>query len=319
MTLIGPFLGLIGLFLFFAIDSENGGFFRDPSNLRIIIIQTVIVALGALGMTMIIVSGGIDLSVGSVISLSGVTAAVILNTAVASGIGASTSAWLAVGAGLGVGCLVGGINGSLITTLRIPAFIVTLGMLGIARGTSKWLAGNQAVAVEKSWIGSLLSQSQLYFHFPIGVWITIVLAVLTSVLMKYTIFGRYMYAVGSNESTARLCGINVGLNRIMIYSLAGTLFGLTGIMQLARLRTGDPTVAVGLELDIIAAVIIGGASLSGGKGGILGSIIGALIMSVLRVGSTQRDWPNYIQEIIIGIVIILAVTVDHFRSRKDKS
>src|SRR5205823_4918886 len=131
-----------------------------------------------------------------------------------------------------------------------------------------------------------------------------------------TIFGRYIFAIGSNEATARLCGIRVGVMKTVIYTLAGLFFGLAGLMQLSRLTQGDPTVAIGLELDIIAAVVIGGASLSGGTGSISGSMIGALIMAVLRNGSSQMNWPNYVQEIIIGIVIILAVGLDKFRQRK---
>jgi ribose transport system permease protein len=134
--------------------------------------------------------------------------------------------------------------------------------------------------------------------------------------MRQTVFGRYVFAIGSNESTARLCGIRVPLYKVLIYALAGLFFGLAGLMQLSRLTQGDPTVAIGLELDIIAAVVIGGASLNGGVGSILGSMIGALIMAVLRNGSNQMGWQTYMQEIIIGIVIILAVGLDRLRQRR---
>jgi hypothetical protein len=148
------------------------------------------------------------------------------------------------------------------------------------------------------------------FPLPPGVWIAIGLAIVVSVVMRQTVFGRYIYAIGSNEATARLCGIRVRLQKVLIYALAGLLFGLAGLMQVSRLTQGDPTVAIGLELDIIAAVVIGGASLSGGTGSILGSMIGALIMAVLRNGSNQMGWQNFTQEIIIGIVIIIAVGLD---------
>ena len=137
-----------------------------------------------------------------------------------------------------------------------------------------------------------------------------------SVVLRQTIFGRYVFAIGSNEATARLCGIRVQVHKVLIYSLAGLFFGLAGLMQLSRLTLGDPTVAIGLELDIIAAVVIGGASLNGGTGSILGSMIGALIMAVLRNGSNQMGWPNYMQEIIIGAVIILAVGLDRLRQSR---
>ena len=137
-----------------------------------------------------------------------------------------------------------------------------------------------------------------------------------AVVLRQTIFGRYVFAIGSNEATARLCGIRVQMHKVIIYALAGVLFGAAGLMQLSRLTQGDPTVAIGLELDIIAAVVIGGASLSGGTGSILGSMIGALIMAVLRNGSNQMGWQTYVQEIIIGIVIVLAVALDKFRQSK---
>jgi ribose transport system permease protein len=151
---------------------------------------------------------------------------------------------------------------------------------------------------------------------PLGVILTIILAALTAVLMQKTIFGRYIFAIGSNEATARLCGIRTSRIKMMIYSLAGLYFGLAGVMQLSRLRQGDPTAAVGLELDIIAAVVIGGASLSGGTGSVLGSMVGALTMALLRTGSQYMDWPTYMQEIIIGVLIILAVGLDQFRQAR---
>jgi ribose transport system permease protein len=153
---------------------------------------------------------------------------------------------------------------------------------------------------------------------PSGVWLVVALAVLMSVVMRRTVFGRYIFAVGANEQAARLCGIRVQLQKAIIYTLAGVFFGLAGLMQFSRLTLGDPTVAIGLELDIIAAVVIGGASLSGGSGSILGSMIGALMITVLRNGSNQMGWSTYIQEIIIGIVIMLAVGVDKLRQSQSR-
>jgi ribose transport system permease protein len=140
-----------------------------------------------------------------------------------------------------------------------------------------------------------------------------------SLLLRHTVFGRHVFALGSNESTARLCGIATTRLKVLVYVSAGWLFGLAGLFQLSRLRQGDPTVAVGLELDIIAAVIIGGASLSGGVGTVFGSLVGALIMSVLRNGSQQMQWPTYFQEIIIGLVIIVAVFLDHLRQGRSRA
>jgi len=149
---------------------------------------------------------------------------------------------------------------------------------------------------------------------PIGVWATLALALLVAFVLSHTVFGRHIFALGSNEAAARACGINTSRLKIATYASAGCLFGLTGVMQMSRLRQGDPTVANGAELDIIAAVVIGGGSLNGGEGSIAGSLIGALIMAFLRNGCQQMGWPNYIQEIIIGIIIVLAVALDRARA-----
>jgi ribose transport system permease protein len=273
--------------------------------------QSVIVALGALGMTLIIISGGIDLSAASNIALASVT------TAYAIMAGAPLP--LAIVIGIVTGCLVGLVNGLLITTLRLVPFIVTLGMLGIARGIAKWIAKNQKIDAPLTWINDLMSTTPRpsWLLLAPGVWVFILLAVLMAIVLRYTVFGRHVFAIGSNEATARLCGIRINRTKIFIYSIAGVFCGLSGVMQFSRLTVGDPTVAVGLELDIIAAVVIGGGSLSGGSGSILGSMIGVFIMAFLRNGSNMMGWPNYIQEIIIGAIIVIAVALDQIRHRKD--
>jgi ribose transport system permease protein len=146
----------------------------------------------------------------------------------------------------------------------------------------------------------------------------IFLALVMAVVLRYTVFGRHVFAIGSNEEASRLCGIRTNRTKIIIYTIAGLFCGLSGVMQFSRLTVGDPTVALGLELDIIAAVVIGGGSLSGGEGSILGSMIGVFIMSFLRNGSTMMGWPNYIQEIIIGAIIIVAVSLDQIRHRRER-
>jgi ribose transport system permease protein len=313
LNAVGPVLGLLLVLGIFSIDPVVRSHLFTGTNCKIILIQTVIVAIGALGMTMIIVSGGIDLSVGSVVALASVVGA----TSLLNG----HSPAIAIGLTIGVGALVGLINGLIIAGFRMTPFIVTLGMMGVARGVAKWLAGNQTVNAPESPVNNLMKMfdPDHLFPLPLGVWIAILLAVVMAVVMLRTIFGRYVFAIGSNEATARLCGIRVPLMKVAIYTLAGLFFGLAGLMQLSRLTQGDPTVAIGLELDIIAAVVIGGASLSGGTGSISGSMIGALIMAVLRNGSNQMGWRNYVQEIIIGGVIILAVGIDKFRQRKAAS
>jgi ribose transport system permease protein len=312
LNVLGPFFGLIFVIGLFCLSSEVRPYFLTGPNFKIILTQTVIVAIGALGMTMIIISGGIDLSVGSVVAFTSVVGATLLvkEFSVAAAITATILA----------GGVVGLVNGSIVGLFRMMPFIVTLGMMGVARGAAKWLADNQTVNAPETAVNEimgLVAPEQL-LPLPTGVWIAVALAAVMAVVMRQTIFGRYIFAIGSNEATARLCGIRVQLHKVLIYSLAGLFFGLAGLMQLSRLTQGDPTVAIGLELDIIAAVVIGGASLSGGTGTILGSMIGALIMAVLRNGSNQMGWPTYMQEIIIGCVIILAVGLDKFRQTRGK-
>jgi ribose transport system permease protein len=307
-NILGPFLGLLLVVGLFSLSSTVRPYFLTGGNFKIILTQTVIVAIGTLGMTMIIVSGGIDLSVGSAVALTSVVGAI----AMANGHSAVTAViWTILS-----GALIGLVNGIVIGGFRMMPFIVTLGMMGIARGAGKWLSGSVTVNIpETTPINSLmaLSKPTQLFPLPIGVWITVAFAILMVIVMRRTVFGRYLFAIGANEAAARLSGIRVRLQKVIIYTVAGLFFGLSGLMQLSRLTQGDPTVAIGLELDIIAAVVIGGASLNGGSGSILGSMIGALIMAVLRNGSNQMGWPTYMQEIIIGVVIIFAVGLDKLR------
>ncbi|MGB9893901.1 MAG: ABC transporter permease, partial [Candidatus Saccharicenans sp.] len=150
-----------------------------------------------------------------------------------------------------------------------------------------------------------------------GIWIMIIFSLVMALLLRKTVFGRQVFAIGSNELTARLCGVRTDLVKVMVYTISGLLCGLAGVMEFSRLTVGDPTVAMGLELDIIAAVVIGGGSLSGGEGSILGTLVGVFIMSFLRNGCTMMGWPNYFQEIIIGAIIIAAVTLDRLRHRQE--
>lgn len=307
---LGPLLGLVLVIAVFAVLIGNPERYLSLKNLRTVLAQTVIVGIGAIGMTVIIISGGIDLSVGSAIALTGVVAAL--------GINAGWSTIMAVSAGILIGGFVGLVNAIAITRLRVVPFIATLGMLGVARGIAKGIAGSQTVNMPDTWANDLLltvPRPEWLLVAP-GVWIAIALAIGAAIVLRRTVFGRRVFALGSNEAAARACGIATDRLKLCIYSLAGLLFGLAGVMQMSRLRQGDPTVAAGLELDIIAAVVIGGGSLNGGEGSILGSMIGALIMAFLRNGCQQVGWPNYIQEIIIGALIVIAVAVDRWRSSR---
>jgi ribose transport system permease protein len=304
---LGPFVGLVLVILFFAVASGAPERYLSANNLRVVLAQTVIVAVGAIGMTLVIVAGGIDLSVGSVIALSGVVCAL--------GLRDGWAPLLAVLAAVVVGGLVGLVNALAITRLRVVPFIATLGMLGIARGVAKWLARQSMVDSPPSWVNELAVTvpPEPWMLFAPGVWITLALAVAMAFVLRRTVFGRRVFALGSNEAAARACGIAIERLKAAIYSVAGLFFGLAGVMQMSRLRQGDPTVAIGTELDVIAAVVIGGGSLSGGEGSILGSMIGALVMAFLRNGSQQMGWPTYVQEILIGVIIVAAVAVDRWR------
>jgi ribose transport system permease protein len=313
LNLLGTFLALVAIFALFCILSPQT--FPTLRNIENIAKQTTIVGIASMGMTLIIISGGIDLSVGSIVALTTVVIAFLL----AHGAGPI----VAVLGGIGAAGLCGLLNGALITGFRIVPFIVTLGTLLIVRGVAKGIANEQKIDAPLTWLIELLatlpSNLRKVIFFPAGVWIMFILVAATAFLLRYTRFGRHIVAIGSNEQTARLCGVPVILTKIWVYITAGFLFGISGTMQFSRLTVGDPTVAVGLELDVIAAVVIGGGSLSGGEGSPLGSLIGAAIMTTIRVGSSHMGWRNWHQEIITGIIIIIAVALDRLRHRRASS
>jgi ribose/xylose/arabinose/galactoside ABC-type transport system permease subunit len=306
---LGPVLGLAAIFLLFAALGPES--FRSGRNLETIARQTAIVGMSSLGMTLVIISGGIDLSIGSMVALATVLIATLLN--------AQLSPVLAAGLAI-LGCAVCGLaNGLLITRLRVVPFIVTLGTMLVVRGAAKGLSREQKIDAPETWLNNLLASlgpDQQWMLVPLGVWLLVVMSVLVALVLRYTRLGRHTLAIGSNEQTARLCGVPVDRVKAYIYTLGGAFGGLAGLVQFSRLTVGDPTVAVGLELDVIAAVVIGGGSLSGGEGSILGSLVGALIMSVIRSGCSQMGLPNWVQEIITGCIIIVAVALDRLRHRK---
>ena len=308
VELLGPFLALALVLALFAFLLP--GQFLSAYNLKTVATQTVIVGVCAIGMTFVIVSGGIDLSVGSAIALSSVVSAVLLR----DGAGAPS----AVLGGIAVGGLLGALNGLLITRLRIVPFIVTLGIMGIARGLAKYLAGEQKVDAPVHGLSALMAKTPepAWLLFAPGVWLLLALAGLASLVLARTVFGVHALAVGSSEATARLCGIRVERVKLVIYALSGLCAGLAGSLQLARLTVGDPTTALGKELDVIAAVVIGGGSLAGGSGSILGSLLGAFLMTVLANGCTLLGVPNYVQEMLVGAIIVIAVAVDQLRRRR---
>jgi ribose/xylose/arabinose/galactoside ABC-type transport system permease subunit len=334
-TVFGPFLGLLLITALFAILTRDSGSFLTIYNWRLIAVQTVIVGTAALGMTMIMIAGGIDLSVGSTVALVTVATAMAVrgfpvNLSLPFDWGlihlfdVRLSLPLAMVGGVLLGGLCGFFNGSLITRLGVVPFIITLGSLKIFRGLAKWLSESTAVYVPAEsktwWFGRILAtepQPRWLLVAP-GVWILLGLSVLLALALRYSLLGRYIYAVGSNEATARVCGINVPAVKIAVYTLAGLLTGLAGVMQFVYIDgMGDPTTADGLELQVIAAVVIGGGSLNGGEGTVLGTLIGCLIMSVLNNGCVHAAIPNASQDIIIGAIIVAAVALDRIRRRRE--
>ena len=313
LRMFGPFLGLAFVFGFFVIVAPSA--FHSPYNIKTIITQTVITGIGALGVTLVIISGGIDLSVGSVIALSTVVVARLLNAG-GETVGVALT-FAAAGGAVAVAALCGLLNGVISSTLRIVPFIVTLGMMQIARGVAKWLAGEQIVLSPPTWLNSFMQVDPTpgWLVVAPGVWLLIGLCVLLAAVLNYTVFGRYVFGLGSNESAARLCGVRVKVYRTIIYAVCGAFVGIAGIMQFANLTVGDPTAATGMELDIIAAVVIGGGSLAGGEGSAVGSLVGALMMAMLRNGCNLVGIPNYVQNILIGVIIIGAVALDRYKQR----
>jgi ribose/xylose/arabinose/galactoside ABC-type transport system permease subunit len=286
-------------------------FFRG-ANLELIARQAAIVCVAAFGMTMVIVAGGIDLSVGSIVALATVVTALILR--------ADHGPILAALGAVVVCGLCGVLNGALVTALRVVPFIVTLGTMLLVRGAAKGLADERRIEAPITGLNTLLRavSGGHGLWLPWGIWIVIALAALVAATLRYTQFGRHLFAIGSNERTARLCGVRVSRCKVIVYGLAGALAGLAGVMEFSRLSVGDPTVAVGLELDVIAAVIIGGGSLDGGKGTITGTLAGAAIMAVIQVGCSQQGLPNWVQQIVTGIIIVCAVGLDQWRRGGDR-
>ena len=309
LSTLGPLIGLVAVYLFFALIGPDS--FTSIRTLETIARQTAIVGTAALGMTLVIILGGIDLSVGSIVAMTSVVVALVLN-----GDGGPAAAIVMA---MLAGALTGLTSGTLITRLKVAPFIVTLGMLLLVRGVAKGLAKEQKVDAPLTWLVELLASlppERSWMLVPPGVWMLALLVLATAVVLRYTRLGAHIFSIGSNEKTARLCGVHVERVKVTVYILTGALAGLTGVLQFSRLTVGDPTVAVGLELDVIAAVVIGGGSLSGGEGTVTGTLVGAFIMTVIRAGTSQMGLPNWVQEIVTGTIIVAAVAIDRWRHRR---
>lgn len=298
-----PFLTLIVLFAGLSIASPN---FLTAINLSSVIRQTAVINVMALGMTMIIVAGGIDLSVGSVLAFGGLMGTMALEKGMS----------IPVGVLIGIigGTFWGFVNGMLITRLRINPFIVTLGTLGIVRGIT--LIVSNGLPVHNIPAGFAYLGEGTLAGVPFVLWILLVCAVAVHFILEHTKLGRYAFAIGSNVDAAYYAGIPVAFHTVAVYSIGGALTGLAGMIEASRLMTGQPTAGQGYELQAIAAVVIGGGSLRGGEGTVVGTLIGAFIMGLLSNGSDLLGISPYLQQAIIGAVIILAVTFDEIRKRK---
>jgi ribose transport system permease protein len=345
-ALVRPFVALlVVVIVFFAIPPHKGVSVQD---LQFIAVQTLIVGTCAIGMTLVIASGGLDLSVGSGIALAGVAAALVLSqgtplvqcldsvsdlheassTIGIHGLGRVETALrapllglllVATLSALAVGATCGLYNGLLITLLRLPPFIVTLGTLGLFRGVAKWIAGSRPISADPGALAEVVRPfpTAEWLVVAPGVWFMLVLGLFASAIIRTTVFGRRAIAIGSNELAARYAGVPINRTKVLVYVVCGLLVGLGGLFQFGRLSgQGDPTIAVGLELDIIAATVIGGASLNGGRGSILGSLVGAFMMTYMRNRCDHLQWPSFVQQMIVGHIIIAAVAVDLWRQRR---
>lgn len=324
--MLGRVAALVVVYLFFVILTPSSKGFMSDANTQLMLQDIAVVAMAAIGMTIIIIAGGIDLSAGSVIALAMITTAYILDLGPADNkLVLQYPVLLPILALCGatlVSSLVGLFNGVFVTYLRIVPFIITLGTMQMARGLAKLVAGEQNIyppaEVQDLWIARLLEPAQTLYTWPflpVGVWLVIGMAILTALFLRYTRLGRHIFAIGSNEKTAVLCGVPVARTKVIVYVIGGFFAGLAGVIFFARLGSiGQPTEAIGYELFVIAATVIGGASLLGGRGSILGTMIGALIITILRNGGVKMGWPQYTQEIVMGAVIIVAVAIDNLRN-----
>jgi ribose transport system permease protein len=282
--------------------------FMTASNLLNVVEQSTVIGVLAVGMTFVILTGGIDLSVGSLVALAGIVFGVVVQS--------GEPLPMAVFAALVVGTVCGIANGGLVTVGRLPAFIATLGMMSVARGLALVLSDGRPISGFDATF-RFLSTGRLA-GIPISTLVMLGIYASSAFVLSRTVFGRYTYAVGGNEEAAALSGVNVRLVKITVYAISGLLSALTSLILVARLNSAQPIAGISYELDAIAAVVIGGASLLGGSGSVLGTLIGALIMAVLRNGLNLLGVSSYVQQIAIGTVIVVAVLVDmtlHRRTR----
>jgi len=308
------FASLFLLFTFFSIASPN---FLTYENVVAILLATCVNGLLALGVTFVIITGGIDLSIGTVMTISAVMSGVFITFW-------KLPVFIGVLGGILTGTLVGFINGFVISKMKLPPFIATLGMMMIAKGLALVISGCKPIyfmdtpLFNKIAMGSILGKIiPVIEEFPNAILWFLLFIVIANILLNRTALGRYTFAIGSNEDAARLSGLNVDKWKIIIYSLCGTFVGIAGVIMASRLNSAQPALGQGYELDAIAAVVIGGTSLRGGEGSIIGTVIGALIMSTLTNGLRILSVPQEWQIVVSGIIVIGAVYLDMMRRSRE--
>lgn len=318
---LGPFLALLIITVGFALADQvwGRGKLLEIRNVRFMLVTAAPLAVAALGMMLVIMTGGIDLSAG--------TLSAMCATVLAFAIKQEASVPMAVFLVVAVGMLGGALNGLIIGVLRIPPFIVTLGTMTVFLGIGKLLSNSTTIFIDAQllpqWLQSFVSLlppprgSSWLASVQMGVWVALGISIIVAVLLSRTVFGRHIKAVGSNEATARLCGVNVFATKLAVYALAGALFGVAGLYSFALMSMANPTEGTGKELKFIAAVVIGGGSLAGGRGSVSGTLAGAAITVVLVSGCSQLGASNAMQDIITGVIIIAAVVIDQLRHRRE--
>lgn len=297
---------LIGMLLVCVVMSFADADFLSVANLLNIVRQVSINGVIAIGMTYVILSGGIDLSVGSILALSGTLSAGLLL--------AGLSPVLAVAAGLASGVAIGVLNGVLVAYMGMPSIIVTLATMGIARGLALLYTGGYPIDGLPDWFG-LLGRGKL-LGVPYPVLLMLVVFALAWVLLARTPFGRYVHAIGGNEDATRLSGVRVKRNKLMVYAISGLTAAIAGLVLASRLMSGQPSAGVSFELDAIAAVVIGGTPITGGRGSVIGTLIGALTLGVLNNGLNMMGISPYLQIVIRGVIILFAIYVGRERIRR---
>ena len=305
---------LLGLVALLAILTD--GTFLKPQNLINIVRQVSVIAILGIGLTVVILTGGIDLSVGSVLALAAVVATSLAQSEEAARVmypGLDLPIVLAVAAGLGVGAICGAINGSLVAYFRLAPFIATLGMLAAARGLAYIYSGGRPISrpePDYNWFGQ-----GAVLGMPTPIVLLVIVAVGTQYFLNRRKTGRYVYSIGSNEEAVKLAGIDVKRVKLLIYTFSGLLAGLGGVIISGRIGSGNPTLGEGIELDAIAAAVIGGASLAGGIGTVWGAVVGAMIIGSMNTGLDLLNVSPFWQQVVKGVIIVVAIIIDERKSR----